>query len=679
MTGYAYQSYANSYVDGGTAERNIKQMMDHYYQQSYPINAAYWQEGLIDKRFKVGDQSLYSALYGEQDFYKHRRFFFNKIRRHVNMIAGFQRRNRKSMQTVAVDTESDNLSDQYTKALLYGERVSGFQEYFSQACEGAADVGVSYMHMYLDYTRDPLQGELAWDNVSYNNCLIDPYFRKADLSDCNFWWRRRWLSRDIAKSLLPKRAAEIDKMRPSQVKDGRFPMQAELIQYSISDLLQYDEFYYRTTRPAEVVYDTQTGDTAEWSGSKEELREIQQRQPWLKSRTVQKATVNLAIVVGNRVLYDGPNLLGTDRWPVVPVLGYYEPDLPNFSWRLQGVVRNMRDSQYLYNRRKIIELDILESQANSGWIFKSDAVTDIKAFRQTGQGLLIPIKRSAEMGDIQRIEPPSVPSSMIELSRALSEDITQISGVNEELLGSADDDKAGVLAMLRQGAGLTTLQTLFDRWDYAQNLCGQVMLETIQRNWTYGKAKRVLGEEPLNRFFDAELSRYNIVVREGVYSSSQRQMEAQQLMYLRNELQVPVPDETIIRALQIQNKDELIQDIKKQSEQQQQQQQAAMQAQQAEAESRTAVQQAKAAADQALAQERQAKIIQGSADMAVKLNEADRAEAQADLAMVKQLVELDDLSIQSMLRSLQMAQLMKNQMQLQEGGPPNKAPNLGGI
>jgi hypothetical protein len=56
---------------------------------------------------------------------------------------------------------------------------------------------------------------------------------------------------------------------------------------------------------------------------------------------------------------------------------------------------------------------------------------------------------------------------MIQLSELLGQEIQQISGVNEELLGSAQDDKAGILSMLRQGAGLTTLQGLFDNLDFA--------------------------------------------------------------------------------------------------------------------------------------------------------------------------------------------------------------------
>mgnify|MGYP001585447275 CR=1 FL=1 len=64
-------SYGNAYygeqfyldgTDGST--KDLRAMMDHYYTSSYPANAAYWQQGAIDKRFKVGDQTLWSMIYG---------------------------------------------------------------------------------------------------------------------------------------------------------------------------------------------------------------------------------------------------------------------------------------------------------------------------------------------------------------------------------------------------------------------------------------------------------------------------------------------------------------------------------------------------------------------------------------------------------------------------------------
>ena len=96
------------------------------------------------------------------------------------------------------------------------------------------------------------------------------------------------------------------------------------------------------------------------------------------------------------------------------------------------------------------------------------------------------------MTDVQQIQAPQIPPSMIELSKILAEEMNQISGVNEELLGSANDDKAGILSQLRQGAGLTTLQILFDELDRSQKLLGKIMIDIIQANFTPGKIQKIL-------------------------------------------------------------------------------------------------------------------------------------------------------------------------------------------
>jgi len=62
---------------------------------------------------------------------------------------------------------------------------------------------------------------------------------------------------------------------------------------------------------------------------------------------------------------------------------------------------------------------------------------------------------------------------LLQVSDIIGKEIPLLAGANEELLGSATDDKAGILSMLRQGAGLTTLQGLFDQLDYSQKLLGE--------------------------------------------------------------------------------------------------------------------------------------------------------------------------------------------------------------
>lgn len=660
----SYDNQASGYLDPGEVNSsNVKQMCDHFYQYAYPANASYWQQGSIDKRFKVGDQTMWSMVYGDNNYFQSRRFFFNLIMRHINMVEGYQRAHRKSTITLPI-FQNDSLSDDYNQALKWCENRDGFQEYFSQAFGGALDTGLTLLHLYPDYTLDPISGDLFTDQVAYNNFLIDPYWRKMDFTDCQFIWRRRWVTRNAAKALLPGRDKEIDKMQPSSMKDGRFPLQAELINLDTHRLFTYDEIHYRSTREAKVIVDPISGEAIEWEESKDgvedELDQVLRHQPWLKVKKMQIPTVKLCIQLGGRVVYDGDNLLHIDNYPFVPMVCYHEPDIQTYQWRIMGMVRNMRDSQYLYNLRKVIELDILQSQINSGWIYPVDVVTDPKAFRQSGQGFLIPLKTGHTPQEIQRIDPPSIPQSMIELSRNLSEDMTKISGVNEELLGAATDDKAGILSMLRQSAGLITLQKIFDKADYSQRLYGKIRLEAVRKNFSKGKITSILGHEPDPKFFSNYAQKYTIAVEEGNYSATQRQTELQQLLYFK-ELGIPISNESILKAAVITNKQEIIQDMQKAAEQQNQMQAAQAQVQQQKDNADIIGKFAKARTEfarekdiMASAHEKTAKIDDLQADAEMKRH-------RADLDTVKMMIELEDLDLANLRANLELAEYIKQQ------------------
>jgi hypothetical protein len=629
-------------------------MIDHSYVSAYPSNASFWQQGSIDTRFKVGDQTLYSMVYGDNNYYQARRFFFNLCRRNINMTCGYQRKNRKST-IVMPNQESDSLADDYNAVLKWSENRDGFQEYLSQAFEGSCTTGMSLLHLYPDYTLDPVSGDLFTDQVSYQNFLIDPYFRKQDFTDCSFIWRRRWVNKVAAKALLPGHAKEIDKMRPSGMKDGRFPLQAELLNLDTNQLFAYDEYHYRTTREATIVLDPRTGEAVEWEEDEEDDDEMLERvlaqQPWLVTKKTQVPTVKLVLCLGSVPLYHGPNLLNIDPYPFVPSLCYHEPDIQSYAWRCQGMIRNLRDAQYLYNMRKVIELDLLQSQVQNAWIYPVDVVVDPKAFRQTMNGCVIPLKSGHLPSEIQRLDPQGIPQSVIELSKSLSDDITRISGVNEELLGAATDDKSGILSMLRQGAGLVTLQTIFDKLDYTQRLFGKLRLQAIRKNFSKGKISAILGREPDPRFFTSHSLKYNVVVEEGNYSTSQRQMELQQLLHFK-ELGMPISDKSILRAAFITNKNQVIQDMQEQVQQAQQQQQAQAEQQSKVDNAKVMNSYTKSRLDLAAEKEKLAKVVELE-------SESEHKKAQADLELVKLIIELEDMDFTNFKNSWELAQAIK--------------------
>lgn len=639
------------YVDN---DHDILKLMDYTYSKYITINQSFWSEADVDSRFKAGDQSIWNDIYGNLPAFRKRQFNFNRIRRIVNMISGYQRQHRKSTIVTPIEARGQQGADQFTKLMYHINNKGGVYELMSDAFEGAVTTGMNLLSVWMDYRNDPINGDIRVDNVSYNGYLIDPYFKHMDLSDCNSVWTRKYLSRPQCMALLPDRKDEIKNLSGWGNRDGKFQFLPESFSYGMQDLIIYDEFWYLNSRMQTLLVDTVNGETTEWRGEDEDLSDFLRMYPQVIKIDQEIPTTKLAIVVQGKVMYHGPNPLGIDRYPFIPVWAYYEPQIEYFPWRCQGVVRGIRDAQYLYNRRRIIELDILESQVNSGWVYKENALVNPKDVFIQGQGRGIALKAEAQITDVQRIEAPQVPPSMIQLSEMLGQELGQISGVNEELLGSAEDDKAGILSMLRQGAGLTTLQVLFDNLDRSQKMLGDLQIDLIQSNWTPGKVQRILGEEPTQEFYNRAFNKYDAVVEEAPLTSTQKQLALRQALYLK-ELGIPIPTGYLIKNMNIPDKEELIQEITQaeQAQAQQQQQMAQLQMQQLQVDNETKLSYAQS--QKSLAAERMNKVSLDAALSAERMQRADEDRSASILNLIKAAKEIKGIDLNQIEQALRLA------------------------
>lgn len=643
---------------------DARSRMENFYTDSITLNLAFQTEATTDTRFVAGDQTVWNDVYGNLPVNRRKQFNFNKIRRIVNVIEGFQRRNRKSTIVVPIENADDATADQFSRVLLWANQQNGILETISDSFHGALITGMNLIEVTLDYRTDPVSGDFKIDTCPYNSFIIDPYFRKQDLSDCNGIWKRSYVTKPEAISLMPEFEEKILTMQ-GQIggnNDGKFYFMPQAYNWGPKRYLTYDEFYYRAYRKQKLIVDTQTGESWEWrSDDKDKLREVMQRNPQLTIIEQDVPTVRTSIAIQNHVMYDGPNPLGIDTYNFVPVLGYYYPELPYFPYRVQGVVRGLRDAQYLYNRRKAIELDILESQVNSGFIYKENALVNPKDVFTSGQGKGIALKEEAQITDVVPIPSPGVNPTIIELSRILNQEMTEISGANEELLGSAVDEKAGILSMLRQGAGLTTLQILFDQLDYSQKLLGSLMMNIVQTNFAPGKIQRIIGsDEPLSpQFYNLAFGKYDAAVEEGLNTTTQRQMQFAQLLQLR-EVGVPVPDEVLLDAVTIQDKKKLVDAIKQANEQKQQMQAAQQQAAVEELQTRRELNQARAEADRGLAVERTSRVEENHALAVERMHEARKDDEIGLLNLVKALKEIDSVQIENVTKLMTLANMIKS-------------------
>jgi hypothetical protein len=661
--------YANAYVDD---DHNILQVMQENYREGVTLQQQFWTEADIDTRFRAGDQTLWNQIYGNLPLVSRRTFMFNRVRRIVNMIIGRQRQGRKSTIVTPSLPSSQDTADDLSQVLMWVNNNNNAYNTISDAFEGSVVTGINLISTWMDFTDDPISGDIKSENLGFNAFLIDPMFRNQNLSDCNYIWTRKWMTKKQVIQLLPERRAEIEAMNYTANRDDKFIFMPANFQYGIRKLLPFDEYWYLSSRKAHMIVDTLSGDTMEWPGDEENLRDYLRAYPQVKAIITDKPCVHLAVVVNGRVMYHGRNPMGTDRYPFVGMFCYFDPSIPYFPWKMQGVVRGLRDAQFLYNRRKVVELDILESQINSGVKYKEGALLDPNDAFLSGQGRQLVVKTGYQLEDVQPIPPPQVPESMMQLSQYLAGEMSEISGVNEELLGVAEQsDQTGVLAALRQSAGITTLQVIFDQLDQSQKQLGELYLDLIINNFTPGKVEKILGKAPTPEFYHKAFQKYGCSVEEGMLTTSQRQMQFNQLLQLQS-LGINVPPSILIETTTLQRKKEFIEALESQAEAQAKQDEIKFQQETQEQEIVAKSLAAKAESDEALAAERLNKIKLDAALSAERLQRADEERMQGTLAVIKAVKELEEIDINQLHKLVQMFKTLQDATQ---GGPSNEPTN----
>lgn len=628
---------------------SLRQAMNKNYSDCINILQTQWYQADLDQRFAMGDQDLWGLLFPGVATYRRKIFNFNLINSQLQMISGYQRRNRKTSVCVPIQSPMQKTSDQMTKCLYHVHNQSGAYQVYSDCFElGAITQGLGFVSIYKDTCNDPISGDIKLRYIDMKSCLFDPYFRKHDMSDARFFWTRQFLDRQEAALYYPEWADKILSLPKGTYRDDKFYYMPEVYQIQFPNYIAFDEYWYASSREATYLIDVETEETQEFLGDEEDLRVIlSQFRNRLKVINKQKPTVRRSIVLNDKVMVDEPNPYGIDRYPYVPMIGYMTADTPYYAYKFRGVVRDLRDSQYLFNRRKVADLDILESQQQGLKIKKGALVTPDDALNQ-GNGRVLSIDPKFQMSDVEPM--PIIPPAptMIQMEEMLKDVMSRISGVSPEMMGQDIDDKAGIITMLRNSAGTTTLTRLFDQFDEAQRLCGDIIIEMIQKNWTYGKVKQVIGEEPTAEFDNKAFFKYGCKVIQGVMTESQHQMELGQLLQL-NEImhQNPAPPvlERIIDSMYIQNKDELKKSLNEfqQAQQQQQQQMQQLQMQQLQVDNETKL--AYARSQDGLSKERIAKITTDRAIAEDKLKRARQEDTHALLNLVKIAKELKGMDI----------------------------------
>lgn len=585
----------------------------------------------------------------------------NKIRRVVNLYSGYERENRTQTVTAPVEGSDELTADLFSNVMYYVYEHGNADYIISEAFEHALKTGLAIVGIYMDYSKDKVNGDIKFYWKPFNALMLDPYFTKRDLSDCDQASTRDLLSKEQVKSMLPWIDPDVIDAIPTGIRDNKYQYLGIYRQYNSTyiakNLVTYDQYWKRISKRQHYLVDEDTGITEEWNGTKEEERQLKRdlvNTPSVKFISTYKRSVELNIIVGGQLLYSGPDPTGLDTFPFMPIILYHEPLIDTYELKIQGLVRSIRDAQRQYNRRHSQIIDLMESIINTGWITKNGAVLDPTMLMQAGQGRQIVVNEGFDVNaDVREISPPNIPPGYLQYQDIIDKNIFEIPGGSEELLGlssTGDSQVSGKLAEVRSSNGLKGNRGIFDNLEQTKKYLGMLVLECIQKNYQPGKIQRITNQEPTEEFFSGQFAEYDCQIKQAVKTVTQREAYYYQLLQLVA-LGAPIPWPDILEVAPLQGKTQLVEKMRQQAEQAQIEQAKVDELEQLD----KAMKIASIDQSNSLAEERRARVLADIGLARERSSEAEQNYAKALLDNAKTVKEIEDMDKKRLIEVMQLA------------------------
>jgi hypothetical protein len=456
-----------------------------------------------------------------------------------------------------------------------------------------------YMYYYLDFS-DNLDGEVREEVIDPTDIILDPGAKDYDPRTWNEVYISRWMTPDEIGALYGPEYREKVSLAAANGTFGHDSLEWEAPNFSgqhynsesffqaegeevkrVKRVRVIERQYRKLARTAFFV-DQEKGDMRRvpegWDAEKikafAQINELGLM--WKPERRIR-----VTITADKCLLHDKWSLF--DQISIIPFFPYFRRGRPF------GVVRNLVSIQDMLNKVSSQELHVVNTTANSGWVFRQGSLVNMDAddLRTQGSksGLVLEIAQGYD--EPQKIQPNQIPTGLSEISSKAGIYFREVSGVNEAQLGLGRSDSSKALESRRRG-GLIQQEIIFDNLEYTRKLRADIMLEAVQRYYTETRLITVLEKnedgddveqevainQPVMAWDqdaqeavemirnDLTLGEYSTVISTVPRRDTYEEALFDQLMQMR-EAGVRLPDYVLVEASQLPDKKEVVEVIKR--------------------------------------------------------------------------------------------------------------------
>lgn len=600
---------------------------------------------------------------------------FNVIESLVRAMEGTQRAMRNDVRFAPVADANSETSQVQDALWLHVQNQNGLEFIESEVYKRGIITGRGFYDVRVDFD-DQLQGQVKIAGLRSQDVVLDPGIdsmltptwpqvnvsRWTNLLDIEFMFGKDKAEK-LKYSSTPTWYDYEDELLGSNM--GRAPYfqngwttQSEDDRRLVRALRMIDRQYYLIKRK-EVFVDTTTGETSEipetWD--RERIGHVLQSTPGLGTMKRNVKTVRWTVTCEDVVLHDEDSPY---KWfTVVPHFHSF------IDGRTMGAVETLLDPQELYNKVTSQELHIINTTANSGWISRKGNIKNHtpEGMETVGSrtGLFLEVE---DVSQIKKIEPNQVPTGHDRISTKADSIMRSLSGVSNQARGFAREDVAGEAILMNQAAGDVNFASPLANLHRAKQILATRVLDCIQTYYTETRVIMINRGSTYKPEFnsitinqptpegevvnDVTRGKFTTVLVPSPARSTLTDSEFDQLVRLRQDIGLQIPDAMLIEMSNIPNKGQLIQQMKGDSnEAQQAQAQMQQQIQQLELQ----LTQAKAEKEQSAAQLNQARAnkatveSQNDPDAAYERVENNRIQTDAQIARERMGMEQETIGV----------------------------------
>jgi hypothetical protein len=518
--------------EGFTSEESFIADMRAQYEHDVDFDRVNRYEAIDDLRFSAGEQWDPKVLQQRTGLPC---LVINTIPQFTAQLVGDWRESRKAIKIVPSTNEDTDIADIREDLVRNIEMQSRSDRVYDQTFESMVQCGDGAFKVTAEYAKDdvfdqdifirPIEDPLSvvWDRFS-----VDPTGRDA---------QRVFVDDKIPKDEFTRKWPNAG--GGSDLMEGDKTGRAAMAGWIDQEAYRVTEYWRMIERQCTLAL-FKNGRVYEIDDSNMEQL-IEANGPPVKTRLSWCRYAQMHYCTGWKILA-GPYEYRMNRLPIIRMSGR----IVNIAGRRvrYGLVRFMKDPSRLKNFWRSIAAEQLGYAPKAQWLATQSAVEGREeAFRKahlTRNPLLI-VNDEAIIGqNIQRIEPPAPQAAIFQEVAMNTQDMKDVSGIQDASLGIRGNETSGKAIMSRQHEGDIASQTYYDNADAALLEAGDVINQLIPQIYDGTRVVRLIGQDESIKFqrindpmdphaVDLGAGKYDVALTTGT-SYTTRRVEAAQAM-----------------------------------------------------------------------------------------------------------------------------------------------------